>query len=306
MFYVLLLYALFASVFTIAKTALGVSQPFFLVGSRMLIAGLLLVGYQGLVKKEQFSYDRTTWLRILLLAVLSIYLTNVLEFWGLTYLTSFKACFIYSLSPFLSALFCYFLFNEKMNAKKWLGFVIGFAGFIPVLLTHSSAEEGAGQLFFFSWPELAVVGATVGSVYGWILLKQLVNEHNLPPLSANGFSMVIGGLIALFHSLCVETWDPIPVTNFPIYLECTLALILISNMVCYNLYGYLLKRYSAPFLSFAGLTTFLFASLFGWLFLGEVVTWPFFVGFPIVCVGLVIFNRGELAEKKPIAIISTE
>lgn len=297
MFYVLLLYALFATVFTIAKTGLEYTQPFFLVGSRMLLAGLILVGYQAMVKKETFSFDRQTWGRLLRLSVFNIYLTNVFEFWGLKYLTSFKTCFIYSLSPFLAALFCYLLFSEKLSVKKWIGLIIGFAGFIPILVYQTANEEQAGQIFFFSWAELSVVIATVCSVYGWIVLKQLVNDNNLSPLSANGMSMLIGGVFALGHSLLVETWDPIPVSNFTIYLECTCLLILISNLICYNLYGTLLKRYSATFVSFAGLTTPLFTALFGWFFLGEIVTWPFYLSYIIVFFGLLLFDQAELRQK---------
>ncbi|WP_068471304.1 DMT family transporter [Candidatus Protochlamydia phocaeensis] len=296
MLYVILLYALFASVFTIAKTGLEYSQPFFLVGTRMLLAGCILLGYQKFVKKEVFSFNRQTWWKILQLAAFNIYLTNVFEFWGLKYLTSFKTCFIYSLSPFLSALFCYMLFSEKLSPKKWMGLLIGFMGFLPILMSHTSSEEQTGHLLFFSWAELSVMMAAICSVYGWIVLMQLVNQHKLSPVTANGTSMFVGGAFALVHSLIVEDWNPIPVTNVTIFLECTLLLILISNLICYNLYGTLLKRYSATFISFAGFTTPLFTALFGWIFLGEVVTWPFYVSFVIVLAGLFVFDQDELKQ----------
>lgn len=296
MFYVVLLYALFASVFTISKTGLMHAQPLFLVGTRMLLAGAILVGYQLVVQKQTFQLSRKTWTRLLLLGLFNIYLTNVFEFWGLQFLPSYKACFIYSLSPFLSALFCYFLFAEKLSSKKWVGLIVGFVGFLPILLNHTFDEGETGQFFFFSWAEIAVMLAAVCSVYGWIILKQLVNEDQLSPLSANGVSMLIGGAFALAHSLAVENWNPLPVTNFSIYLECTLLLILISNLICYNLYGFLLKRYSAPFISFAGFTTPLFSALFGWYFLREVITWPFYFSFALVFAGLMLFNQEELKQ----------
>jgi drug/metabolite transporter (DMT)-like permease len=296
MFYVILLYALFASVFTIAKTGLDYAQPFFLVGTRMLVAGGILLSYQKLVNKEKFSFDKQTWWRIIQLAAFNIYLTNAFEFWGLKYLTSFKTCFIYSLSPFLSALFCYILFSEKLSRKKWIGLFIGFLGFLPILASHTSSEEATGHLLFFSWAELSVMMAAICSVYGWIVLSQLIKENHLTPMTANGTSMFIGGLFALCHSLLVENWNPIPVTNVTIYLECTLLLILISNLICYNLYGTLLKRYSATFISFAGFTTPLFTALFGWIFLGEIVTWPFYVSFGIVLSGLFLFDQDELKQ----------
>lgn len=294
MFYVLLLYALFASVFTIAKTGLEYTQPFFLIGFRMILAGVVLIGYEWFIKGERFRFSSQTWIRLGLLGLFSMYLTNAFEFWGLQYLTSFKTCFIYSLSPFLSALFSYFLFSESLTRRKWLGLIVGFAGFIPVMLTQTASEEEIGGLLFFSWPELSVVMAAICGVYGWILLKQLVNENNLSPMTTNGVSMLAGGILALSHSVAVETWDPIPTTNIPIFLECTFLLIIISNLICYNLYGSLLKKYSATFISFAGFTTPLFTALFGWLFLGEVVTWPFYVSLSIVFLGLYFFHQEEL------------
>ena len=305
MFYVISLYALFASVFVIAKTGLTYTQPFFLVGSRMLLAGILLLSYQFIFRKQTLNLNQKTWWAILQLSIFNIYLTNTFEFWGLKYLTSFKTCFIYSLSPFLSALFSYFIFSEKLSGKKWLGLIIGFFGFVPILLSQTANEEEAGQLFFFSWPEVSVMMAAICSVYGWIVLKQLVNEHQLSPLMANGASMFIGGIFALGHSLASESWDPLPVTNFSIYLECTLLLILISNLICYNLYGTLLKRYSATFVSFAGFTTPLFTALFGWIFLGEIVTWHFYLSFVIVLLGLLKFDQDELKQTYQLALSKT-
>lgn len=304
MFYVLLLYAMFASVFTIAKTGLMYSQPFFLVGTRMLFAGILLLIYQCFVQKQSLSFGRKTWQRLILLAFFNIYLTNAFEFWGLRYLTSFKTCFIYSLSPFLSALFSYFLFSENLTSKKWMGLLVGILGFMPILLAQTSSEEQTGHLFFFSWAELAVTMAAICSVYGWILLKQLVSEDQLSPLTANGMSMFMGGGLALIHSFAIEDWHPFPVTNYPIFFECTLLLIVISNLICYNLYGTLLKRYTATFMSFAGFTTPLFTALFGWLVLGEIVTWPFYLSFIIVLFGLLLFDQDELKQSYQLAILS--
>jgi drug/metabolite transporter (DMT)-like permease len=296
MFYVILLYALFASVFTIAKTGLEYTQPFFLVGTRMLLAGIILLAYQILVNRQKFTFNKQTWWRLFKLSAFNIYLTNVFEFWGLRYLTSFKTCFIYSLSPFISALFCYFLFSEKLTKKKWIGLAIGFLGFLPILFNHTSNEEQAGQIFIFSWAELSVMLAAILSVYGWITLKQLVSENQLSPLSANGVSMFIGGGMALIHSWIVEDWNPLPTTNIPVYIECTILLIIISNLVCYNLYGTLLKKYSATFMSFAGFTTPLFTAIFGWFFLWETVTWAFYTSFLIVVSGLWIYDQDELKQ----------
>lgn len=295
--WIILLYAGFASVFTFSKVALSVSEPFFLIGSRMMLAGVLLLGYLAIRSPEKLKLTKSSIKLVVLLGLLNIYLTNAFEFWGLKYLTSFKTCFIYSLSPFASALLSYFMFSERMTPKKWLGLIVGFLGFIPLFISQSEDELKAGSLFNLSWAELSVTFAALTSVYGWILLKQLVQEQKVSFLAANGYSMTIGGIFAIIHSLSTESWTPVPVTDFYIFLGGFTALLFISNLLCYNLYGWLLKHFSATFLSFSGFLTPLFSAFFGWYFLSETVDWTFFLSFAIVFSGLFLFYQEEILPK---------
>ena len=184
-----------------------------------------------------------------------------------------------------------------MTKMKWTGLLVGFLGFVPILLSKTGDEQIAGELWVFSWAELAVVFAAIFSVYGWILLKQLVQMMATLPLQANGLSMLIGGAVAFSHSFVVEHWQPRPLGSWVPFLECTLFLILVSNCICYNLYGFLLKRFSATFMSFAGLTTPIFAALFGWMFHSEVPNISFYISFLIVFFGLYLFYQEELKSK---------
>lgn len=297
MFLVLILYALFASVFTLAKSALHYTEPFFLIGARMTLAGVLMLLFLYVFQRDQLKLRKEDIGAFILLGALNIYLTNALEFWGLKYLTSFKTCFIYSLSPFASAIISWLAFSERMNARKWAGLLIGFLGFIPIFLYQTEEEAVSGALFSFSWAELAVAGAALSSVWGWIILKGLIFDKKYSPFMANGVAMTVGGLFALVHSLCVETWDPIPVSDTPMFLLLGGGLLLVSNFIGYNLYGFLLKRFSATFMSFAGFTTPLFTALFGWFFLGETVSLPFWISASIVLFGLTLFYQEELVLK---------
>jgi drug/metabolite transporter (DMT)-like permease len=296
---VIVLFALFASLFTLSKTALEFSEPFFLIGSRMTFAGILLLSHQFIFNRQAFKIQPQHFLPLLILGLVSIYITNIAEIWGLQFMSSAKACLIYSLSPFVASLFAYLVLKEKLNGKKWLGLLVGFIGLTPVLFTHSSSGELAKDLFFFSWSEFALVIAVFASVYGWILLKKIISEYGISFIMANGISMLIGGIFALTHSyLSGENWAPFPIVpgKAGAFLECALWMTLISNVVCYNLYGYLLKRFSATFLSLAGLVTPLFASLFGWYFLGEEITWHFFASMILFSIGLSIFYQEELSQ----------
>jgi len=263
----------------------------------MLFAGILLLGILWLRKSKAFKLSIKQYIGLFLLGIFSVYLTNICEYWGLQHLSSAKTCFIYSLSPFFAMFFSYLHFKEKLTVKKLLGIAIGFIGFIPVLSLQSGSEELFTMWRLVSLPDLAVMGAALFSVYGWILLRVFVKQE-ISPMMANGASMAFGGAVAMLHSFFLDSWNPWPVAQgscFP-FLGGVLVITVISNMICYNLYGYMLKKFTATFLSFAGLLSPVFASLSGWILLGEKPSPVIFMSTAIVLLGLWIVYQEELKQ----------
>lgn len=299
---VFLVYALWSSCFPLGKIVLQYSSPVFLTSFRMLLAGAILLLFLFFKKRVSFKLSLKQHLSLGLLGFFSVYLTNICEYWGLQYLSSAKTCFIYSLSPFFAMLFSYIHFKEKLSIKKGVGILVAFLGFIPVLKMQSGAENLFTLFDSVSLPDLAVMAAAIFSVYGWILLRVFVKQE-ISPLMANGTSMAFGGLLALIHSLFTDTWHvgtthllPIVEGSFIPFLGGILAITLISNIICYNLYGYMLKRFTATFLSFAGLLSPIFASFNGWLLLGEKPSPVIFLSTLIVLLGLWVVYQAELKQ----------
>lgn len=299
-FLVILLHALFATIFPLGKEIVNITnpiaEPIFFIAIRMLLGGgILLIYHKIKYKTLKIDWNLFFW-NIIILAIFNIFLTNVPEFWSLKYLVSAKAAFLYSLCPFLSALFSYFFFSEKITIKKFLGMLIGSVGFIIMLSHESPAEQEIGGILFFSWPEIAMIVAASATVYGWIILRRTVRTYKISTLEANGVSMIIGGIMALGVSPLFEVWKPIPIYNFHQFIIYLIITTLISNIICYNLYGYLLKQYTATFISFVGFTEPLFAAFYGWIFLSETVSIRFFISSAIVLLGLYIFYIEELKQ----------
>jgi len=296
--YVILMYAGWSSMFSLGKMTLEHSPPLFLTATRMLLAGVLLLGFMAFKNRLAFKFSMKQFTSICLLAVFSIYLTNAFEFWSLQHLTAAKTCFIYSLSPFFAAFFSYLHFGEKMNKRKWLGMSIGFLGIIPVLAIQKGSGELLSGLLYLSWPELAMMGASLCTVYGWVLLRLVVKDSTMSPIMANGASMFIGGIFALTHSFFVEAWNPIPVEGAALmpFTKGLLIMTLISNIICYNIYGMMLRRYTATFLSFMGVLSPIFASIMSWFFLGEPLSPIIFLSTGIVSFGLWLIYSAELRQ----------
>lgn len=292
-FLILLLFLMFASVFPLQKHNLNYSEPCFLIGFRMVLAGFILFIYIFFNKKLFKKISKCHIKYFIFLSIFNIYLTNFFELLGLNATSSSKTCLIYSLSPFITIILSYILLKEKLTKKKILGLSIGIIGLIPLLLFKTAEENYNKNIFIFSISEIYLIISVFFSVLGWILLKIIVNL-GYSFILANSISMIIGGIFILISSVFIgETWNPIPVSNFKYFIFYTFITCLISNFLCYNLFGYLLTRFSITFMTFSGLTTPFFAIFFGWFFLNEIVTGYFFLSIFLFFIGLAIFYKEE-------------
>jgi drug/metabolite transporter (DMT)-like permease len=258
----------------------------------MFIAGSILLIYQFCYAHHDLKFNwRNKWYYAQII-IFGIYLTYILRFIGLGTLTSSKTAFLFNLMPFFSAFYSFLMFKEKLTRQQWVGLAIGFLGFIPILKTTSPAEKSFGEIFFVSWPELAVLAAVAAQSYSWIIMRKLVKEKSYAPSMINGMTMTAGGVLALITAFFWEGKQEM--ADPGAFLSWLILVILISNIVCHNLYAYLLKRYTATFLAFAGFLGPLFSAFYGWLFLAEKITWHFYASAIIVFIGLYLFYQHEL------------
>lgn len=301
MFLIILLYALFGSSFPLSKKILGFVSPIFYTGIRMFIAGSVLLIYQYCCAHEHFTFKWKNLWYYFQITFCGIYLTYILRFQGLDKLTSAKTAFLFNIAPFFAAFYSYFSFKEKLTRQQWVGLVIGFIGFIPILITTSGPEKQWGELLFISKAELAVLAAVALQSYSWIIMRQLLREKKYMPSMINGMTMFAGGIMALVTSYFYE--GPQTMADPGAFLSWLALVILISNIICHNLYAHLLRVYSATFLAFAGFLGPLFSAFYGWIFLSEVVSWHFYLSAVIVFIGLYLFYRHEL---QAIPITNTE
>ncbi|CCP94251.1 putative DMT superfamily transporter inner membrane protein [Chlamydia trachomatis L2b/Ams5] len=259
---------IWSSSFALSKSAMEAAAPLFVTGSRMVLAGVVLFGLL-LCKRESLRLPRPAIMPIVLLSVIGFYLTNVLEFIGLQRLSSSTACFIYGFSPFPAAFCSYVQLREVVTWKKLGGLSLGLVSYLVYLLFGGS-EDVAEWGWQLGLPELLLIAATCLSSYGWTLLRKLGRRcESLSMTAINAYAMVIAGVLSLIHSAVTEVWNPVPVENPLLFLQAIGALVIFSNLICYNLFAKLLRSFSSTFLSFCNLVMPLFASFFGWLLLGE-------------------------------------
>lgn len=294
MWQIFLLNAVCGSTYTISKILLSYTPPILLMALRMSLGGTILLGYY--YNQHGLPYiKRKAWGILFAIAFLGTYVAFICEFSALQYVSAAKTALLFNVTPFITALFAYFYFSERMTVRKLIGLLIGFLGFIPLIIAQQGGKDALGGLWFFSWPEIVIMISVVCYAYSWILVKKVIDDHAYSPLLINGVTMLCAGVMGLPTAALTEQ---IPVIyDKGMFVFWLLLIIFLGNIVFNNLYGYLLSRYSVTFLSFTGFTIPFFTAFYDYIFFGEVLTWDFWASSFIVGIGLYIFYKAEAEEE---------
>lgn len=306
MILIIILYIVCASMFTISKFVLSYAEPIFFVAIRMAAAGILLTFYY-FIKNSNFNKQfikaiLKDWGLFLQIILFHVYFTYICDLCALKNLTSTESAFIYNLSPFITAIFSFFWFKEKMTHKKIIGLLIGFSSLLPKIFNTSILDDATNlqNIPVFSNQKLSAIFITflavISSSYGWVILRKLVKDKKYSPIFVNGIGMFFGGLIAFITSAFTESWNPFPVTEWMPFIKGLLLIIVVANLIFYNLYGYLLNFYTVTFLSFCGILCPIFTAILSNLALGEKITINLIISGLLAALGLFIFYQEELSQ----------
>ena len=294
MLQVVLMYAIFASSFPLTKILLSYAEPFFMTGIRMIAGGIILLLYHASYKKGDFKIAKNQYLLYAQIIIIGFYLNYIARFWSINYLSSAKASCIFAINPLIASLLSYLCLGETTSKKQWLGFTIGMCSLVPIFLPFAATESFHWHGLLFSWPEWMMLFSVIADCYKWILIRKLVLNHTCSPIMVNGICMTLGGLLALLTSLPTE--GPLPVSSLTLFIGYMFLYILISNVISYNLYGFLLRSYTVTFMSLAGFMAPLFASFYGWFILKEDLHTNFIVSVGMLAAGLYLFYQDEKTD----------
>jgi len=294
MFWLLLvvMYALSSSTFVVGSLAMQHVSPIFFIGMRMMLAAPVLFLYLFL-RAKACRIRAADILSVLLLGVVQIFIPLVGEAYALTTLSAAKVSLIWSLSPFMTAIFSWSFFGERITKTKFFGLMVGIAGFIP-LVVHAGISS-AQSLFTVGFADAILILVVISSAFAWNLFRKLL-QKGYQSLQLNAWSMLFAGILSIALSYRVDSWSPLPVDNWSVVLMCLVYLVIIGNIIFYNLYGYMLHHYTATLLSFAGGSTPFLTALLQWIFLGQPVGIAFFMSLGIIIIGLFIFYKEDLRQ----------
>lgn len=289
---IFMMYAISASTFFFGSQLVLYSSPLFLSGMRTFIAGALLLLYawrtmQGALRLKKLLFTCAG------IAVYSFFLSNTLKFWALQHVSTSHAALISITEPLFVVIMTYMMFGERMTLGKWIGMALCMGSGLMLALAGSAPLH---IYDIFSVPTLFLCIAVASSSYGALLMRKLIRYENAPASLVMGVSMSIAGVLGLAATFTENSSCTVTADSIMLFTGNLMAMIILSNIIGYSLYGQLLKRYSALLISCGSFARPIFTSLYKWIFFNQALSVEIIGSIFILCLGLLILYKKETGQ----------
>ena len=258
-------------------------------GIRFILAGILAVGIGSLLQGRLLLPEKQACGKILWLSLLQTVLQYLFFYIGLAHTSGVKASIIEAVNVFVAILVAGLIFRqEKVDAQKLLGCLVGFAGVVLINLNgvdFRMSFSGEGAIFL----------STVAYAFSSVFLKRYSAKHD--PVMLSGYQFIAGGLIlSLLGLLMGGRLQRISLAAVGI-----LVYLAIVSAVAYSLWGMLLKYNPISRVAVFGFMNPVFGVLLSALLLKENDQAFGVLGIAsllLVCLGIYIVNRGKKTSKQ--------
>ena len=271
---------LWSSAFAAAKIAVRDCPPLTLLTIRFLIAGALMLGLAAASGRWKMPGGRDL-VALILLGVLNNALYLGLSWSGMTTVSSAFTAVLISTNPLLIGVLAGPVLGERLGWRKLLGLCLGLAGVALVLRSRLSGmqEDLHGTLL--------VTGGLVALVAGTLLYKRLKPSSGL--WTSTGIQSLAGAAALLPFALMHESIGDARMTAS---LFWSMAYMIVAvSMGGYYLWFMILGRASATAASALHFLMPPLGLLFGWLVLGEHVSWLDLLGIVPIAFGIWLATR---------------
>ncbi len=271
---------LWSSAFAAAKIAVRDCPPLTLLTIRFLIAGALMLGLAAASGGWKMPARRDL-IALILLGALNNALYLGLSWSGMTTVSSAFTAVLISTNPLLIGVLAGPVLGERLGWRKLLGLCLGLAGVALVLRSRLTGmqEDLHGTLL--------VTGGLLALVAGTLLYKRLKPSSGL--WTSTGIQSLAGAAVMLPFAL---TYESIGDARMTASLFWSMAYMIVAvSMGGYYLWFMILGRASATAASALHFLMPPLGLLFGWLVLGEHVSWLDLLGIVPIAFGIWLATR---------------
>lgn len=287
------------------KVGIATVPPGVFAGTRWTVAGLILLGIRKVRGEPIRATPRITG-RLLLVAVLMVTLNQVIQLYGLKYITAGLAAVISSaLTPIALLGFAVVMGQEGFSPRQLVAMALGVVGILVLFGPAAIAGTLDG------WAVLGASGVTIGCLcysLGSVMARPLM--RSLAPTLMSGLTNLIGGVILLCASIVLEP-GAIAALQFhwgwPAFLA-WLYLLLPGAVLATSIYFQLVRDWGASHAGTYAFVSPVIAVVLGMTLFGEHADWSDLVGMVLMlaAAGLALRPRPRQQREVVVAAVGVQ
>ncbi len=277
------------------KVGIASVPPGVFAGSRWTVAGLILLFVRKLRAEPIRATPRITG-RLLLVAVLMVTLNQVIQLYGLKYITAGLAAVISSaLTPIALLGFAVAVGQEGFHPRQLAAMALGVVGI--VVLFGPAAVAGTLDI----WVVLGASGVTIGCLCysaGSVMARPLM--RSLAPMQMAAMTNLIGGVILLSASIALEPGATAALHlhwGWPAFLA-WLYLLLPGSVLATTIYFQLVRAWGASRTGTYAFVSPVIAVVLGMTLIGEHADWSDLVGMVLMLAAAALALRPRRSQPR--------
>jgi len=270
---------IWSSTWLFIKLGLETMPPFFSAGIRFFIAFLVLSIY-ALKLKLKFPKDLKSHIFLFYFGFILFTAAYGLVYWGEQYVDSGLTSVLFSVMPFYTVLLSLKLLPEEIITKqKIFGLVIGFTG---ILIIFGDQIDLGFENELALYGMIGIILSPFFSSLGSIMGKKV--SHKFQPVTLNTLPLLYASLSFLIISYFTESNAELEFTGMAWFSLFYLGIF--GTALAFVVYFWMLKHTSILLMSSITFITPPLALIWGWIALGEQITWKLVVGMIIIFTGV--------------------
>lgn len=286
------------------------TTPLFMAGVRLIPAGVLILMVAAFMGKP-VPKSWLAWLWIIIFALVDGTLFQGFLAEGLVRTNAGLGSVMIDSQPLAVALLSLWLFQEHIGLWGWLGLGLGITGISLISLPEEwifhFLDSGVtittdNWQDLFNSGELLMLLAALSMAVGTVMIRFVCRYAD--PVMATGWHMIIGGLPLWGMSSVLEAqqWQNLVLSD---WIGLSYATVF-GSAIAYGLFFYFASSGNLTSLSSLTFLTPIFALIFGYIFLSEVLTIIQWLGVFLTLISIYLINQRENIGVKNQTITITE
>ncbi|MCP3738346.1 DMT family transporter [Rossellomorea sp. BNER] len=251
--------------------------PPFLFSSLRLLIGAIPLFIILIIQRKRLSVGKENLKNYLIMSLLMALGYMGILTYGMQFVDSGKTSVLVYTMPIFVTIISHFKLNERINIYKMVGLIFGLIGLLFILgleIIKFDTKVVFGELL------ILISALSWGSANVFSKLK----FKNIDIIHMNAWQLIIGTIFLFIFSLILEPNHSIEWSN-----EAILSLLfngLFSTAFTFVVWFWVLNKIDASKASMALMFVPILGIIFGWLQLGEKITFSIIIGSFFICAGI--------------------